>query len=447
MLERAAVLEAHALGLQVRAVLDEVWLGSSRTAYDDACVRQGRWWSAWSGDLRTVARALEVQRAVGAEAVPALELALVRAARAPDLSTKEQVALDDPPGLDLSGLSARDVRAWWGGLPPETRWQWEALAPTGLGALGGLPVAVRDRINRVSLAQDISRAQVFGADGERRRAAVTSAVKGRAGERPVLLEYDLTAHGGDGTVVLGVGDVERAPRLAVLVTGVGSDAAQARRRVDDLQAIRDASGDATRTAAIWWLDMDAPNGLGDAAAHSTRRAEQGGRELMADLAGVEAVRPSDGRTSLWGHSYGSTTVASGLAEASAEQRTAAGVDAVGLVGSPGAGPARVASDLGVEEVHAVRDTRDPVARLGSDGERDVGVSTRVPVAAVAEPVRRHVGLGVDPTSRGFGAEVLVVQRDWPVSLEGAIDAHTRYFDAGAPSLRRVGEVVSGDSER
>lgn len=434
LLERAAVLEERAWQLRARSALDDVWLGRARSSYARACAQDEARWRAWCADLRTVARAGELHAQVGEEAEEALRSAFLRCAHALALSTKEQVALEPSVDVGVSQLSPTQVRDWWRGLTPRERWELEALAGTTLGPLAGLPVDVRDRVNRVSLGQDAFRRLPGGAGAQRRRRAVRQALESRGAETPLLLEYDLTAHGGDGTVVIGVGDVESAPRLAVLVTGLGSDAGQAPHRMDDLAALRASTGDVDGTAAIWWLDQDAPDGPGDPAVRSSRRAVDGGRELVHDLAGVEALRPGEGRTSLWGHSYGATTVAAAFAAASSEQRDAAGVDAVGFVGSPGAGPARNADDLGVGEVYALKDSRDVVGMLGAEGE--------LPPGTIGS-VRNHVGLGTDPTADEFGAVVLPAERDTP-GWPGVREQHSSYFDPGSESLLNVGRVIRGD---
>ncbi|WP_164878626.1 alpha/beta hydrolase [Nocardioides yefusunii] len=283
---------------------------------------------------------------------------------------------------------------------------------------------MRDRLNRDELRHD----EAAGHDVS----AVRDAVGGPGSTW--LLGYSRSAHDGDGTAVVGFGDVAGAENLAVLVPGVGTDLHDVRRGARQARAVQDAAGNGA--AAVWWLGYDAPDGPSDGAMVTMSRAREGGTALVAELDALGRAREgvAGGRTVVVGHSYGSTTVASGLADG-VPAGGAGRPDAVVLVGSPGAGSARVADDLRAREgVHVVKNDDDVVAMLGSGG--------RLPVPDV---LGAPWGLGTDPASPGFGARVWVEPSRNGGGLAGLWEAHTSYFTPGTTSLGVIGDVVAGRS--
>lgn len=125
-----------------------------------------------------------------------------------------------------------------------------------------------------------------------------------------------------------------------------------------------------------------------------------------------------------GHSYGSTAVTKAAGD---------GMDAddIVLVGSPGAGDGNTtASDLHAN-VYVGSSDQDPVTRLGNP---------------------TPVGLGVDPSSSGFGAHRFHVDDGhrfaWtPLGLKNGLDNHTSYFDKDSDSLANIAKVVAGQGEK
>lgn len=257
-----------------------------------------------------------------------------------------------------------------------------------------------------------------------RAAAAVDPVTGRSVEAH-LLAYDPGAFDGDGAVVVAVGDPASADDVAVLVPGWGSDGASAPLHVGralalHLAARRADPGDDNATVA--WIGYDAPEGIG---VLSERMAAAGGDRLTLAVDGLRADRAHDpAHLTVIGHSYGSTAVS--LAATGPEGLAA---DDVVLVGSPGAGDAEVAADLGLApgRVWVLRNSLDPVAALGVVGP---------------------VGLGEDPALDTWGAIRLRAESatprtswaDWPLA------DHASYFQPGGEELDNLARVVAGRHE-
>lgn len=298
-------------------------------------------------------------------------------------------------------------------------------------------VARRDVVARAAVDADVVGGRTRAGDGLlgveeaatlRTAEAVQRAVEGR---EAVLWTYDPGAHGGDGAVVVGVGDVT-APAVVdhvVLVPGVGTETVDVGRQVARAEAlVAAARGQGSVATAGWfWLGYDTPDGVTDPAMVSTRRAEVGGAALAADVAHLQAATAEtasgEARWTVVGHSYGATTVAQAASGPGLD------VDAVVLVGSPGAGAAREADDLGVGRVFVGRDSRDVVAAVGGEGW-------------VAGP-----GLGRDPAVDDFGAVRFRAERADRAAWRGLGEAHSGYFTPGSESMGNIGAVVAGAYDR
>jgi pimeloyl-ACP methyl ester carboxylesterase len=332
------------------------------------------------------------------------------------------------PGPDST---AAEVAHWWTALPPELRRQLLAREPATLGSLAGLPAEIRDAANRRQLATLLARLRAERDQllttgpllpaHQARYAVVRSMLtiaeaveRALAGRRARLLTLDLS---GVGRIAIGLGDVDRARHVAVLVPGMGDDAVHGVGgtvdRAGNLLAEAGRQSDES-SAAIAWLGYAAPDWR---EVPFATRARAGGRMLAADLASFDSGRSVDGgglpHVTLVGHSYGSTVVG---ATAQAGPKRA---DDLVLVGSPGvlAGNAR---ELGLpgRRVYVGEAPFDPVADLGV--------------------------FGADPGDAAFGATPIRTDpepgRPWPVQLAGA---HTGYFDPGSESLRNIARVVVG----
>ncbi len=243
--------------------------------------------------------------------------------------------------------------------------------------------------------------------------------------RPVeahLLAYDSDAFGGDGRVVVAAGDPSTADDVAVVVPGLGTDGGaadvQAGRALQVHLAARRADP-ADGNAVVAWIGYDAPEGLG---VLSERTAAAGGAVLGDAVHDLRTDRAGDpAHLTVVGHSYGATTV-------SFAATGPGGLDAddVVLAGSPGAGDAGTARDLGLPPGHVwvLRNSHDPVAALGAPGP---------------------VGLGPDPALDTWGATRLRAESPaawdaWPVA------DHASYFTPHGEGLGNLARVVAGQHD-
>ncbi|WP_432478815.1 alpha/beta hydrolase [Nocardioides sp. GXQ0305] len=257
-----------------------------------------------------------------------------------------------------------------------------------------------------------------------RIAAATDPVTGRPVEAH-LLAYDPRAFGGDGRVVVAAGDPASAGDVAVLVPGLGADATDApthARRALDLHLAARQADPADGNATVAWIGYDAPDGIG---VLSEQMAEEGGGLLGDAVDDLRAGRHGDpAHLTVVGHSYGATTV-------SLAATGPGGLDAddVVLAGSPGAGDAGSAADLGVRPGHVwvLRYSLDPVAALGSGGP---------------------VGLGEDPALDTWGATRLRAETGHPGPGPGwPVGAHASYFVPGGEGLGNLARVVASQHDR
>jgi pimeloyl-ACP methyl ester carboxylesterase len=225
-----------------------------------------------------------------------------------------------------------------------------------------------------------------------------------------VLAYDAR---GDGQIVQVVGDLTGAERIAVIVPGVDTTAANfatglggVQRRSPLWQARQLAAAAADlRLAVIAWLGYDPPEGIGLAAIRSDR-AVAGADALVRFIAGLTAVRPS-ARIVLIGHSYGSLVLAY-AAERLPDQVT----DLVAL-GSPG---------MDVSSARQLtRRARVWVASAPGDWTRWL-------------PDLRLLGLGhgTNPARPWFGARRLDTT---------GVTGHDGYFVPGTPFFRALTTVM------
>ncbi|MFL6127530.1 MAG: alpha/beta hydrolase [Mycobacteriales bacterium] len=338
-----------------------------------------------------------------------------------------------------TGRTPAEVAAWWTALPPDQRRLALVEQPAVLGSLAGPPATARDAANRLVLARllrslraerDRMWAAGFGmvpvelrwvADRVRSSLAIVESVErvlaAHAGGNPParLMTLDLT---GAGRVAIGLGDVDQARHVAVVVPGMGQDAGHGvERTVDHAERLLEQAGreSTATTAVVAWVGYAAP---GWAQAPFTARALAGGRALATDLHALAAARTVDGggppHLTVVGHSYGSTVVGA------AATREPLEADDLVLLGSPGVMAAH-APELGRRRGHLF-----------------VGEATFDMVADLAV-------FGSDPGDAAFGGTRIRADPgpnvSWPDRLSGG--DHSHYFDAGSESLRNVARVVVG----
>lgn len=296
------------------------------------------------------------------------------------------------------------VAAWWAALPLTAQLAALRAQPAALGGRHGLPAWARDRANRSVLSRAVAGpATPPAALATARVVARRIETEEAAGRRVQLHQLDLT---GD-RVVLGLGDLDTAEAVALLVPGIGNTP------VDDLDGVaadaravaaaaRAASPGLTVATAVW-LGYDSPGRTPHAV--SRARAWDGGAALAASLAGLgaarEALAASDARTTVVGHSYGTVVV-----DEAADVAAPLAADAVVLLGSPGMEDD--AGSLGVPEVYDAASPADLVASLGWFG------------GGTGSPAYGSSGLPVD-----------------------ADTGHSEYYDDDRPTLAAIGEVVAG----
>ncbi|MFY1617747.1 alpha/beta hydrolase [Micromonospora sp. WMMD736] len=355
-----------------------------------------------------------------------------------------------PPGRPAVGASPPVVRAWWSGLTPAQRRWLVGHEPALVGALDGVPVAARDQANRLLLGA--RRAELLA---ERRRLlarvppgplasvrlraqgarlagldALTERLAGGA-PRAYLLGLDPT---GEGRVMVALDDPDHADRVLTYVPGMtaGLDDApgelgRAARVLERCAAL--APGE--RSAAVLWLDYDAPDFLTEAA--SSGQARDAGPALHRFQEGLRATHEgSPARQTVLGHSYGSLVVG----VAAREHGLAA--DALMFVGSPGVGVAH-ADELGVPagQVWASR-APDDVIRLARPVD-ELGRPALLGAAPLAAVVGwpGHTGhelwFGHDPADAGFGGRVFRSGRG----------GHAGYWEPDNPALDAMARVVLG----
>lgn len=352
------------------------------------------------------------------------------------------------PGTPGSGATPEQVKEWWDNLTEAEREAVIAAYPDRIGQGDGLPADARDQANRILLDDDLARLAAKERDGtlseleqkvldnaEQARDALANADAYTDPLDPELRPggtlwlYDPAAYDGDGRVAVGVGDLDHATDVAVFTPGINTDMQDTISYTDRMMNLYESTrynGDGSSVATMFWLGYDAPDGPTDIATLSEGRAEDGGRNLADAIDGLRASR-SDHPAHLTaiGHSYGSTTTSYAVHGDS-------GVDDVVLIGSPGAGPADHADDLGpgADHVYVGRDSRDLVAVLGDEGWIGKG----------------GLGLGTDPSSEDFGAtrfEAEDVDRSWHRNTG---DAHSSYLDNDTESLYNLGRIVDGSGD-
>jgi hypothetical protein len=352
----------------------------------------------------------------------------------------------DAPGTVPAGPGA--VRAWWAGLSGDERDRLTRTRPDLVGGTDGVPVADRDRANRIRL--DAERARLRALAARQRQAGDPAAVArtgaALAGLDAVALRLargdaallDVGAGAGPGRVVLAVGDPERAAHVLTHVPGTGAGWASAPedlRRVEATRAAARAAAPGADVAAVLWTGYDAPAHLVAAAYDGPARSAAGDLRRFQD--GLRGGHHGPVHLTVVGHSYGSTVAGRAAAPGSA-------VDDVVFVGSPGTG-VRHAGELGVpaDRVWATTARHDPISRV--PGSELFATSRGLGPNGLAH--------GANPAAPGFGGRVVesapgaaLPGRDdpaTPTDESAPASAHSAYWDPGAPSLTALGKIVSG----
>jgi hypothetical protein len=354
----------------------------------------------------------------------------------------------DPPPVRAD---PRQVAAWWAALAPAQQDAIIHADPDRIGMLDGLPASVKHEANMIVLNRELDRTEreitrlqreLDEAGDEDRRDQVRrrledadrhrdmlAAVEEQVNAAPnrTLLLLDTT---GEGRAAVGIGPVDDAEHVALLVPGLNtkvtsglsglvSNAQRLHTTANRLTA--EVAGDA-QVATIAWLGYETPT-LSTVAFPD--HAEAGAVHLDATLEGLEAARQAvpaapggNGREplhlTLIGHSYGSLTTGLTLQEATP-------VDDAIFLGSPGVGAGHV-SELRVPDGHVF-----------------VGEARRDAVADF-----NH--FGIDPSSgrfgaREFGTRETIDPRTSELLREST--GHSEYFHMGSSSIQSQAYVMLG----
>ena len=229
-------------------------------------------------------------------------------------------------------------------------------------------------------------------------------------------------------VAVSVGDISRAANVSYFVPGMNSSIAELPDYARAAERLRDGKDDA---AVVLWLNYVSP---GPTEVPTNDRARDGAARLAADVseqaAASGAIRLVP-RTTVIGHSYGSTLVSLALAQ------EPLGVDSAVMVGSAGIPDDLTAPDLHVltEQLFVSQADKDWLATFGqktsgranpedpSWGGTLFGVDgTVLPDGTVLEPVEGHNAVGGSAT-----------------------DDQRKYFGAGTESLRNIQRILRDES--
>lgn len=354
--------------------------------------------------------------------------------------TPEQAAawLAQNPGfadvLAVSDPPAADVAAWWAAVEASPHGAALAAAliagmPQALGNLDGVPYWARSESNTLVLDEQIEAAEAAfaGVEGsgfydEWGRYWVSDA-EGDAQEHLDQLLGIRTAMNRDGVhqliefhpgepplAAVSTGDVDTATHIGVIVPGINSTRAGMNGAVAGAETLQEAQSDLdpeARPAVIAWMGYETPSMF---TVWESSYAETGGENLGVTLDGLDATNPG-ATTTVYAHSYGSTTAAEAL------RYDDHGVDALAMYGSAGLTVDSV-DDLALpaDDVWAGEAYDDEIADIGRVGGSE----------------HPH-----DPTDDDFGAQVYTV----PPSGTWLWNAHDQaeYFqDEGLDNLAAIG---------
>ncbi|MET7751840.1 alpha/beta hydrolase [Micromonospora sp. NPDC005367] len=375
------------------------------------------------------------------------------AAKLAELATAASAGWQEPPPPERPGPSSDPalVRAWWAGLTPAQRRWLVAHEAALVGRLDGVPVAARDQANRLLLGvrreellaqreQLLARMPPAPVEAVRlhwlagRLAgldSLTDRLTGAAGPRAYLLGLDPA---GEGRVVVALGDPDHSDRVLTYVPGMTAgldDAPGELGRAGRVLGRCAELAPGERSAAVLWLDYDAPDFLHEAV--TAGQARDAGPALHRFQEGLRSTHEGPpARQTVLGHSYGSLVVGT----AAREHGLAA--DALVFVGSPGVG-AEHAAELRVppDEVWASSASDDVIrlARSPDDLARRTLFNASPLAAALGWPGQsgHELWFGRDPATPGFGGRV------FPSGRHG----HTGYWDADNPALDGMARIMLG----
>ncbi|GAB2614403.1 hypothetical protein GCM10027168_53790 [Streptomyces capparidis] len=383
-----------------------------------------------------------------------------------DMGSLVQNAGDYMKASDIpKGKDPMDNYLWWTRLSEEERADYATLFPATIGAMDGLPAAVRDEANRTVLAE--TRAdyanQLAGIPPEPAKYKMGSggypyatksaewiAWNEKYGDRKAHLEasvkgmdaiqkrIDATGRDGlpeayvlgfdankDGRAIIANGNPDTADHTAVYVPGTTSELGKIGgdiNRMTDLWRTSNAlAEDGKSVSTITWLGYDAPDDIVKDAPFK-HYAYDGAPALNTFVDGLNASnnQGAGGQTTVIGHSYGTTVVGAAAKEGDLN------ADDVVFAGSPGVLVGR-ASDMDVPAGHVFNQEawKDPVTTIGQAGmgHREWSWSSGMDF--------------VTPDDDKFGAR----------QMETDTIGHSDYWNYGSESLQNQAHVVVGQYDR
>lgn len=375
--------------------------------------------SSARGYQRTDARIAELYREMGLDA-----------------SSTDPDILAGPAGIPTVGTEPVAVRDWWAALSPQQRERAVREHPHLVGGLDGVPVVDRDRANRAVLAATLAelRSEQAGYEGSHPArggvpARLTDTIAaldrleyrldhppgnlaGTASDdgRAYLLRINA---GGDGRAVVAVGNPDTASQVLTFVPGMTSSLLTVPNDVSRLDQILAAPTAPRGTAAIAWVDYDAPNDVTMVSDDGyARNAVEPLSRFQEGLRASHVGEPS--HNVLLAHSYGTTVVGH------TADRAGVNADAVYLLASIGTGSQSANSFLGVPTggVHVSSNAYDVAHLYAATG-----------------------GHSVNPTHPAFGARHLPSPTTgWAVEF---IDNHTGYFtDRDTVTVNHINRLLT-----
>ncbi|WP_083678343.1 alpha/beta hydrolase [Nocardiopsis sp. CNR-923] len=271
--------------------------------------------------------------------------------------------VSDVPVEEFSeSASPSSVSSWWESLTEDERQEAMEEHPDELRNLNGIPVTVRDELNRTALREHMELTGELDPAGtilywEDVREALEADDK-------FLIHFDPLAGEGEGEVAISTGNPDTADNVSTLVPGMLTHAGTLGLSIERSETIQGQMNDhapGADNASIMWFGYDPPL-PGDVS------ADEAGRSLAEFQAGLRATHQGDepSHNSVLGHSFGSFVV--GAAD---NPDIGGGLDAdsMVLVGGAGASVDNISElSMDPEDIHVVAGDDDWI-----NGARDLGL--------------------------------------------------------------------------
>ncbi|MEV5240571.1 alpha/beta hydrolase [Streptomyces cinnamoneus] len=371
------------------------------------------------------------------------------------------------------GKSPKENAQWWKNLPQAERDEYTALYPASIGALDGLPAAVRDEANRIVLTD--ARAQVeaeynaltahppthyrkrmnarFGRrtgpeeetpewkrwESEReelkKRMGALDSISSRFGKpgqpEAYLLSFDTEKLG---HAALSIGNPDTADNVAAYVPGTYAKLDGISGDIDRAERLYGAARRAapgSTTASLVWVGYDAPQDI-LLEATQEKYANHAKGSLDRFVTGLDEARQGGpANVTLIGHSYGTLVVGKAMAE-----NHDLPVNHAVMVASPGVGVDH-ARELGIP-------AKDVWAATASNDLINLAPSPRsLLMPSIFGPLfdDHSIMYGNDPTSDEFGGSTFhVADGKAPLTHGELLPAHSQYWEG--ESLIHLGNIVA-----